>query len=296
MKKSHSLADDHLLSIIKKLKPRQLICGESHHPNRLPHKAAVPDNMKEYGGEHSIFVEMAYCRQGTCAITLNDASFKLNAGDLCLIGRNVRHYESYLRPGASYVLTWFLFSHIPFISMHQSVYGKDGSFKVMNSQRVKSNLRLYQKIDQAAFMAREHKTEKWAELKKELVEIFGFYQGQKLLPHHEGTDKWHKLILKQIDQYIMDHLKEKITLQNVADKFSFSRAYIDTLFKKEYHYGLIELVIYRKIANAAVLLVTSGLRISEVARRFGYDDPYYFSRQFTKIFGMSPRRYRSNFS
>jgi AraC family transcriptional regulator, arabinose operon regulatory protein len=30
-----------------------------------------------------------------------------------------------------------------------------------------------------------------------------------------------------------------------------------------------------------------------VASAIGIDDPYYFSRRFTKTFGMSPTKYRS---
>ena len=50
--------------------------------------------------------------------------------------------------------------------------------------------------------------------------------------------------------------------------------------------------LHRKIARACYLLEVSDLPVAEVAQRFGFDDPYYFSRVFRKITGVSPSHYR----
>ncbi len=43
--------------------------------------------------------------------------------------------------------------------------------------------------------------------------------------------------------------------------------------------------------EAALLLRTTSLRASEVARTVGYADPLYFSRVFRATFGVPPSRY-----
>lgn len=50
--------------------------------------------------------------------------------------------------------------------------------------------------------------------------------------------------------------------------------------------------LHRKITRACYLLEVSDLPVAEVARQFGFEDPYYFSRVFRKITGISPAHYR----
>ncbi|MCK2169525.1 helix-turn-helix domain-containing protein, partial [Thalassospira xiamenensis] len=47
-----------------------------------------------------------------------------------------------------------------------------------------------------------------------------------------------------------------------------------------------------KITRACYLLDITDLSITQVAADLGYDDPYYFSRQFKKVMGVAPRDYR----
>lgn len=46
------------------------------------------------------------------------------------------------------------------------------------------------------------------------------------------------------------------------------------------------------MTEACKLLQSTDLPIYQVAQRLGYGDPYYFSRQFRKAVGVSPRTYR----
>ncbi len=47
-----------------------------------------------------------------------------------------------------------------------------------------------------------------------------------------------------------------------------------------------------RLKRAAVLLEAGKLRVGEVAERCGYSDSNYFSRQFRRHYGVSPRAYR----
>lgn len=48
-----------------------------------------------------------------------------------------------------------------------------------------------------------------------------------------------------------------------------------------------------KIRQAAALLLDSRLTVTEVAAKFGYLDPYHFSRRFKQRIGVSPEKYRN---
>jgi AraC-like DNA-binding protein len=55
----------------------------------------------------------------------------------------------------------------------------------------------------------------------------------------------------------------------------------------------MEYFIHLKIQKSCQLLFNTGVKIKDVAKEIGYDDPYYFSRLFKKLMGMSPEQYRA---
>ena len=48
----------------------------------------------------------------------------------------------------------------------------------------------------------------------------------------------------------------------------------------------------KKLSQAAYLLRTTGINISDIANSVGYENISYFHRLFTVRFGMSPKKYR----
>ena len=50
----------------------------------------------------------------------------------------------------------------------------------------------------------------------------------------------------------------------------------------------------KRLGKAARLLKGGNLRVSQIARRCGFDSENYFRQQFRERFGMSPRQFRSN--
>ncbi|WP_407704971.1 helix-turn-helix domain-containing protein [Thalassotalea hakodatensis] len=49
-----------------------------------------------------------------------------------------------------------------------------------------------------------------------------------------------------------------------------------------------------KMQQACFQLDNTTETIKQIGESLGYSDPYYFSRLFKKVVGMSPKRYRGN--
>jgi AraC-like DNA-binding protein len=49
-----------------------------------------------------------------------------------------------------------------------------------------------------------------------------------------------------------------------------------------------------KVQQAAETLSSGNMKISEISKKFGYLDPFHFSRRFKEITGMAPENYREN--
>ncbi len=94
-------------------------------------------------------------------------------------------------------------------------------------------------------------------------------------------------------EYMRNQIDEMLTLENIAHAVNLSPSYFSFLFKKETGFAPIEYFHHLKIQKACQFLLFTQLRIKEIAYKLGIEDPYYFSRMFTKIMGVSPNEYRN---
>lgn len=82
----------------------------------------------------------------------------------------------------------------------------------------------------------------------------------------------------------------------VAERFSLSRGRFTKIFTDFWHVSPQQYQIIHRIEQAKYLLSDTSATVGEIARRLGYADPYFFSRQFKKITGRSPNNYRQTYN
>ncbi len=102
-------------------------------------------------------------------------------------------------------------------------------------------------------------------------------------------------VLSESDQlvaYIEAHHNEPLTLDLLAEKFSFNPKYLSSLVKNKVGVGFSDFLVQLRIKKAAELLTRTGLDIKTIAARVGYDDPQYFHRVFKKTTGHTPAQFR----
>ncbi|MBO4458827.1 MAG: response regulator [Butyrivibrio sp.] len=102
-----------------------------------------------------------------------------------------------------------------------------------------------------------------------------------------GKDK----LIGTIQEYIDSNLGGKLQLNEVAEVFGLSPAYLSVLFKKTTETGFSEYVYTKKISKAKEMLLSGDMKIYEVADSLGFESAYYFSKVFKKVDGHSPRDY-----
>ena len=97
-------------------------------------------------------------------------------------------------------------------------------------------------------------------------------------------------------QNIMHYLKTNyhlpITIEEVALQFGISRNYLFQICKKHYNLSPKQFFLESPMAQAARLLCSSQLKISEISEQVGYRDTFQFSKMFKNYFGHSPSQYR----
>lgn len=82
------------------------------------------------------------------------------------------------------------------------------------------------------------------------------------------------------------------TLDDIARRAGMDVSSACRLFRRYQGVTPYQYLLRRKMALAAGYLIDSPLLVKEVARRVGFDDPYHFTRCFTKIHGVSPTAMR----
>lgn len=122
-----------------------------------------------------------------------------------------------------------------------------------------------------------------------------YYLANFLYPHKniELTKNPGQHISDKVIDYMKANISERLTVQDMAIKFSYSPSHFQGLFRKRTGMSPIDYFIQLKMQRACQLLALSDLRINEIASAVGYSDAYYFSRLFRKVMGTSPVCYKS---
>jgi len=98
--------------------------------------------------------------------------------------------------------------------------------------------------------------------------------------------------LREIQVYIDDNFSSEITLGTLSEHFKLSESYIARLFLKNLSIRPSEYVNRVRTAHSCSLLLSTDLGISDISEKCGYSSPYYFSRVFKNIYGISPLAFR----
>ena len=99
---------------------------------------------------------------------------------------------------------------------------------------------------------------------------------------------------RQVQEYIDNHFREPLTLQDLGDALHASPYYLSHVFKEESGYSPMQYLTRRRIGEAQNLLLETDLPIARIAEEVGYDTQNYFNLQFSKHVGMAPRKFRQS--
>lgn len=97
-------------------------------------------------------------------------------------------------------------------------------------------------------------------------------------------------IARTID-YLSTHMNEQVTIDDMADHVGMSRAVFHRRFKEATTMSPIQFVKSMRLNNAA-MKIAEGKTVSEAAWDVGYQSASQFNREFTRMYGRSPRQWR----
>lgn len=228
-----------------------------------------------------------YCAEGTGWVELEGKMSPISARQLAVIPAGATH-----RYGASAEMPWSIYwFHLKGeqVASHLRLYGLGGASVSLSiglqSQLLDSFDRCYGLLAEKPYSlpAQAHVSQTIGQL---LGAVGLASAGSSRLRKREED-------LERAIRYMNAHLGSSLTLGELATYTGLSKQHLIYLFKQETSFPPVDYYLRLKMQKAGQQLSLTGLSIKEIAAQVGFGDPYYFSRMFKKLMGVSPSEYRS---
>lgn len=126
------------------------------------------------------------------------------------------------------------------------------------------------------------------------IQAFIYFLISKVYPqviaNHSGSDEIDRL--KPALDFIAENYKNPVSLKDIADQCCLSSTYFHRLFSAYLKLTPANYIQNLRMDEAVRQLAYTSQAVKTIAFNVGYDDEAYFSRVFSKVYGVSPGKYR----
>ena len=127
------------------------------------------------------------------------------------------------------------------------------------------------------------------EMTARLYDLLAFLVRTARRQSGEGADASDCALLAA--EYIVNHYEEPITVEGLAAYASVSHSSLYRRFVKRFQISPKRFLLEYRIERACALLTDTSCSVQEISTSVGFEDPFYFSRAFKDVKGISPRQY-----
>lgn len=106
------------------------------------------------------------------------------------------------------------------------------------------------------------------------------------------TWKWKVMVMNHIIKYIELHLEDDLTIKHLADVAGYSEYYFIRVFKSYTNQTVMEYICRRRLIKSCDDII-SGMRLIDVAMKYGWKSHSAFSKSFNRKFGFPPSLLRT---
>jgi len=231
---------------------------------------------------------LIYCLEGRGSVKIKNQEYEIKPGNFFIIPCGVPH-----KYAADQRLPWTIYwAHFKGTNTNKLI----NDFLVKNESYCgyveynESRMRLFEEMYSNLEMGYSNDNLCYANMcLPHFLSSFIYKDNYNLSPRKQSKNQ-----INQSINYMKQHIDEMLSLQEMAASVNLSASHFSFLFKKSTGFPPIEYLNHLKVQEACQYLLFTDLRIKEIANKLGIEDPYYFSRMFTKVIGVSPGTYRAN--
>lgn len=248
---------------------------------------------------HSEF-EINYILEGSSEFVCGSEKFAVQQGDVVIILPNVMHA---IYPGGD---NFQRYDTIVFSPQLLGAYDNDRCAAecirpLLNESccinaHIAASYEYYGEIKAAAesifSCARQNSPLTDMLLKSQLLRLFWLLYDSGSVRRAENPPAAGSEPLRPVLEYIAEHFREELSIQQLAEYSHFSKSYFMAEFKSFAGIGAAEYINQLRIKAACEILRTGEKAIAETAYECGFRNLSNFNRQFRRIVGCTPSEYR----
>ncbi|SKA75366.1 two component transcriptional regulator, AraC family [Caloramator quimbayensis] len=107
------------------------------------------------------------------------------------------------------------------------------------------------------------------------------------------ANQYNHSLIDIINKYIEEHYNKELTLSSIAQHVHLNSSYLSRLYKSKTGQTLTEKIMKVRIDKAKELLLSTNLKVYEIASNVGIENTNYFSLLFKKYTSMYPKDFRT---
>lgn len=219
--------------------------------------------------------EIAYVMAGTVSVTLREKTFTANSGEWIFVLSNQIHSYSG-SPDSKTLVTVFSEDFVP--KFRETVRGKIAENPIFSLNKDFGKYAISRLISDISVIEKKG--------------IFysvcaAFLESAQLV---EKSRKSESDMLDILD-YIEEHFKEPLTLEQLADRFGYERHYLSRLFNSTYKINFRRLINGYRVDAAKDFLSDRKMNITEISDACGFPSIRSMNYIFKEMTGQTPSEY-----
>jgi AraC-like DNA-binding protein len=244
---------------------------------------------------HHIEYEILYIDKGSVEFGLEESVTVVHEGDVIFMHPGTNHYVKKIED------TEYHYYAMVFDS---SVLGNQGEpvRNTLDSIRVSRFIKLpdavLMKLRDATIFVKEETFGHELFVKSVLYDIIScvLLTNQYVeISDNLRTEKGHTVNAIDVTlNYIRDHYRENISLDDVLKITSYSKSHFIRLFKKNMGMNLTDYINKYRIEKSCLELIYTSKNVTEIATENGFNTVQYFSKTFKTYMKCTPKQYQRN--
>lgn len=237
------------------------------------------------------FHELLYCLSGNLDYLVGTQRYRLHRGDIVIIPPGISHRPLFLgqltEPYRRMVL-WISCNFVTsFARLFSPLLSSPQHYLVRTAG---TQWEMLEQYFRAAVQEARRKELGWEAAVVAQAELLciAMYRAAANLPLPQSEQRE---LLDEIMLYIENHMAEKLSLEQTAQRFHVSGSTISQLFRKRMDISFYHFITQRRLI-AAKNLIQTGVSLEQTAAEVGFGDYSNFYRAFRREYGITPAAYR----
>ena len=248
---------------------------------------------------HEHLAEIIYVADGQGTYTVNGSVFHARKGDLLIMNPNTVH--SVLSDPNNALDAWTLtVTGVKLDHMPDGYIISPGTYPYYAAGESGETIRLLLERILTAYTQ-----DAASDYTHDLTHVLGLSLlliAHRMVEHNDSHTKpsqkenARRQIALDVLHYIDKNYRTTIKIDDLASRFHVSSSHLAHLFTTEFGISPINYQISRRMSDAQWQLIRTTHSVSAIARTVGYENPYHFTKLFTKHIGLHPQEFREQYT